>query len=234
MLGKFKTNLVIFIASILTPFAAVIFLLRFFGILICLLLFFFSFVGLIISTIGVVRHEQFRQRKKYYVITSITAVLLFIFSYGSQLYAADWFYFKVREGRLTTFITELKKYEKIKEMSDGEAFWKSFNFTPIEPELIHVDTSGRFGKKYFLEDILKRDDVDHEHYEFFRQLLIKTGFKSFATLEDGTVSFTINGFLDNCYGIAYSETGNHPDDNDCGQIIRWSKLSGNWYAWSTT
>ena len=132
------------------------------------------------------------------------------------------------------FISELKKYEKIKEMSDGQRHWKSINFTSIEANIADVDTISEYGRKYFLDDILKRDGIDKEHYEFFRSILVETNLISFTTLEDGTISFTIDGFLDNCYGIAYSETGRQPNSNYCGHIIYWIKIGKNWYAWGTT
>lgn len=119
-------------------------------------------------------------------------------------------------------------------MSDGQRHWKSINFTSVEANIANVDTSVEYGRKYFLDDILKRDGIDKEHYEFFRSILVETDLISFTTLEDGTISFTIDGFLDNCYGIAYSETGTQPFGNDCGRIINWEKIGDNWYTWWTT
>lgn len=234
MKTKFKTYLIIFITAIFTPYVTIIFFIRTCSLLIILPILFFALVTLIISTIGVIKADQNKLRKKYYWITSITAILLFIFSYGFQLNAADWIFFKSRESKMTIFISELKKYNKIHEMSDGQRYWKSINFTYIEANIADIDTSGKFGRKYFLDDILKRDSIDKEHYEFFRNLLVETDLISFTTLEDGTISFTIDGFLDNCYGIAYSETGIQPNGNDCGRIINWKKIGNNWYAWRTT
>jgi hypothetical protein len=234
MTTKFKTYLTIFFTAILTPYVTIIFFIRTGTLLIILPILFFALVTLIITTIGAIKTDPNKPRKKYYWITAIVAVVLFVFSYGFQLTAADWIFFKFRESKLTTFISELKKYDKVKEMSDGQRYWKSVNFTSIEANIANVDTSGEFGRKYFLDDILKRDGIDKEHYEFFRKLLVETDLISFTTLEDGTISFTIDGFLDNCYGIAYSETGNQPNGNDCGQIINWTKIGDNWYAWGTT
>ena len=166
---------------------------------------------------------------------AIFSVLLFFVSYKWQLDAADFMFFKLRENKLNNFITELKNYDKIKQMSEGQRFWKSINHTSIEPDIKHVDTTqGAFGPKYFLDDILKRDGVDKEHYELFRQKLIDLGFESFTVLDDGTVSFTIDGFIDNCFGFAYSETGKSPKENDCGEIIDWTKVGNKWYSWGTT
>ena len=234
MTSKLKTYLTIFIISILTPYVTIVFFIRTSSLLIILPILFFSFVTLIISTIGVIRADQKKSRKKYYWITAIMAVVLFVFSYGFQLTAADWIFFKTRENKLTVFISEVKKYDKIKEMSDGQRYWKSINFTSIEANIANVDTISEFGRKYLLDDILKRDGIDKEQYEFFRNILVETNLISFTTLEDGTISFTIDGFLDNCYGIAYSETGVPPKYNDCGEIINWRKIGKNWYAWGTT
>jgi hypothetical protein len=202
--------------------------------LIILPILFFTLVTLIVTTIGIIKADPNKLRKKYYWITTIVSIVLFVFSFSFQLTTADWIFFKFRESKLTTFISELKKYDKIKEMSDGQRYWKSINFTSIEANIAKVDTSGKYEKKYFLDDILKRDGIDKEHYEFFRNLLVETDLISFTTLEDGIVSFTIDGFLDNCYGIAYSETGKQPYTNDCGRIINWTKIGDNWYAWGTT
>lgn len=238
MTMKFKTYLTIFFTAILTPFVIIVFFRTgtggLGGLLITLLILFFALTALIISTIGVIRADTDKPRKKYYWITAIVAVVLFVSTHGFQLTVADWLFLKFRESKLTTFTTELKKYDKIKEMSDGQGYWKSVNFTSIEANIASVDTSGKFAKKYFLDDILKRDGIDKEHYEFFRNILVETDLISFTTLKDGTISFTIDGFMDNCYGIAYSETGTQPDGNDCGRIIRWKKIGNNWYAWATT
>jgi hypothetical protein len=234
MTTKFKIYMIIFCSAILTPYVTIVFSIRTTSLIIVLPILFFSLVTLIISTIGVIRASPQKSRKKYYWITAVLAVVLFVFSYGFQLTAADWLFFKFRESKLTTFISELKKYEKIKEMSDGQRYWKSINFTSVEANIADVDTSGKYGRKYFLDDVLKRDGIDRQHYEFFRSILIETDLISFRTLEDGTISFTIDGFLDNCHGIAYSETGKQPNENDCGQIINWTKIGENWYAWGTT
>ena len=230
----FKTNLTLFIISILTPYVSTIFFLRTLDLFIFFHILFFSLVTLIVTTISVIKTDQKKSRKKYYWMTAIFAVFFYIFSIGFQVSAANWIFFKSREKKLTIFITELKKYDKIKEMSDGQRYWKSVNFTSIEANISKVDTINELRKKFFLDDILKRDGIDKEQYEFFRNLLVETKLISFTTLEDGTISFTIGGFLDNCVGFAYSETGKPPRYNDCGEIISWRKIGKNWYVWSTT
>src|SRR5688500_9407480 len=160
MTTKFKTYLIIFFSAILTPFVSIVFFIRTSSLFIILPILFFSLVTLIISTIGVIKADPNKPRKKYYWIAAIIAVVLFVFSYKFQLTAADWIFFKFRESELTTFISELKKYDRIHQMSDGQRYWKSINFTSIEPNIADDDTSGKYNRKYFLEDILKRDGID--------------------------------------------------------------------------
>jgi hypothetical protein len=234
MTTKFKTYLMIYFTAILTPFVTIVFFLKTGSLLVILPVLFFAWITLIISTVGVIKADSDKPRKKYYWITAIIAVILFHSTYVFQLRAADWIFFKSRENKLTTFITEIKRYDKIKQMSDGQRYWKSINSTLIEANITSVDTSRKFTKKYFLDDILKRDGIDKKRYERFRNILVETDLISFTTLNDGTISFTIDGFMDNCYGIAYSETGIQPNGNDCGRIIRWTKIGDNWYAWGTT
>jgi hypothetical protein len=224
----------IYFTAILTPFVTIVFFLKTGSLLVILPVLFFAWITLIISTVGVIKADSDKPRKKYYWITAIIAVILFHSTYVFQLRAADWIFFKSRENKLTTFITEIKRYDKIKQMSDGQRYWKSINSTLIEANITSVDTSRKFTKKYFLDDILKRDGIDKKRYERFRNILVETDLISFTTLNDGTISFTIDGFMDNCYGIAYSETGIQPNGNDCGRIIRWTKIGDNWYAWGTT
>lgn len=54
------------------------------------------------------------------------------------------------------------------------------------------------------------------------------------TLEDGTIVFTLDGMLDNCVGIAYSEDNANPGYTNCGRIIEWRKVDEHWFVWYTT
>jgi len=62
----------------------------------------------------------------------------------------------------------------------------------------------------------------------------KLKFSLVDTLEDGTIVFTIDGMLDNCVGIAYSDDNSNPGYTNCGRIIEWRKLDEHWYFWYTT
>jgi hypothetical protein len=235
MSTRYLPNLIIFIASILTPFVTTIFFVLTTEPFILLPTFLIALIFLFVSTIGLRTTEPIKKKRKYYSLIAFGSVLLFIASYGLQLKTANYIYFKQRENKLNQFVLNIKNFQKIKEMSDGQRFWKSINNTSIEPKIKHVDTTDSgFGKKYFLDDILSKNGISKQQYEFFRQRLISTGFISFTILDDGTISFTMDGFLDNCFGFAYSQTGKNPKRNDCGDIISWIKVSDNWYAWGTT
>ena len=163
---------------------------------------------------------------------SCIAFILYFTSYGLQLRAADFFYFKYNEKKLTMFVSEIIKYKKIKQMTDGQRYLKQLNYTQTEKNKNYVDTTG-FEKKYFLDDILIKEGISKQQYERFRQLLIETGYIDFEVLEDGTIFFTMDGFLSHVYGIAYSETGINPEEINELTIHRWDKISKNWYVWGT-
>lgn len=232
-----KIWLTIFILSILTPYFVSIFFSLTTSIFTILQIYFIATTFLITATYGTSDSEKIESRKKYYRRIAIGSIILFFFNFGFKSDATYWVFFKLRQRELTTFVTELKNYKVISQMTDGQRYWKSVNNTSIESNIQDVDTTGAgLGKKYLLDDILQRDGIERQHYEFFKNILITTKLESFTTLEDGTISFTIDGFLDNCYGIAYSETGRMPihHRNDCGDIISWEKITDNWYAWQTT
>lgn len=194
-------------------------------------LYLIALIVLIIATVKLAR----RFKKNWIILIAVSTVLLFFFSYGIQLQIADAIYFKFREKQLRSLVSEIKDYGKIVEMTDGLRYWKSINNISVEADMKDVDTisDGLSEKKYLLNDVLKRKGIDRKIYERFRQRLIATGFISFTVLEDGSISFTMDGMLDNCYGISYSESGTHPKFNDCGDIVRWEKISDNWYAWGS-
>jgi len=235
MTWKFVSNLTVFIICILTPYIGTIFFILTTDIFVLLLIFVLALSLLIVSGISLTKIEPNKSKKKYYLIIAGLAIILYFFTYNIQRNTADLVYYKSKENLLTELITDIKSYQKINEMTDGLRFWKSINNTSIEANIKDVDTTDKgFGKKYFLDDVLKKNNIDKAHYELFRKRLIATGFESFVILDDGTISFTMDGMLDNCYGIAYSETGKNPQINDCGDIIRWEKINDHWYAWGTT
>ncbi|MGY3214063.1 hypothetical protein [Mucilaginibacter sp. HD30] len=197
-------------------------------------IYFIALFVLIITTVRLSRRKFVR--KSLIIPIAIGSVVLFFYSYDIQLQVADAIYFKFREKQLRSLVSEIKDYRKIVEMTDGLRYWKSVNSISIEPDKKDIDTIGNElgGQKYLLDSVLNHNGIDKKIYERFRQRLIATGFISFALLEDGSISFTMDGMLDNCYGFSYSKSGTHPQFNDCGEIVRWVKISDNWYAWGTT
>ncbi len=159
-------------------------------------------------------------------------ILSYFLTYGYQLQAADYVFFTQRQNSLNEFVLEIKEYGKIKKMSDGRRYTKTLNDSIYEFTEKEVLTRGF--RANLLSDLLIDMDIDADVHHRFRDKLAENNFIGFETFKDGTISFTIDGMLDNCYGFAYSETGEHPMFNDCGKIIRWEKVAGNWYAWGTT
>ena len=90
------------------------------------------------------------------------------------------------------------------------------------------------GKTYPLDSILNLYNIDKEQYEELRSLLISIRYISVSKSEDEIVFIMKGGIIDNCHGIAYSFSENQPSENLYGEIIKWEKISGNWYAWWTT
>lgn len=218
----------------LTPYVTVIFygLTADFLLVICLLL--VSLILLINAVIFLHRLDASEARRKYYGRIAVAAVVFFLVSYGSQVELAYWFFFKSREQNLTVLVSQIQAYGQIKDMSDGLRYWKTINGTAIERDSSELGKPSDVNRKYFLDDILRRDKVDKSHYDSFKGALVQLNLISFTTLPDGTISFTIDGMLDNCHGIAYSATGSQPANNDCGDIVRWVKIGKNWYVWGTT
>jgi len=175
-------------------------------------------------------------RKNYRISIAIIiclVIILFFFTYGIQFDAADYVFYKQREKKLNEFALEIKQYEKIKQMTDRKAYVKTLNDSLYE--FAEKEVFDQYSQAVYLrKDLLEKLNVKEEVHNNFLEKLAENNFTSFETFKDGTISFTIGGMLDNCYGFAYSETGEHPMFNDCGKIIRWEKVSENWYAWGTT
>ena len=225
----------VYIISILTPYVCTIFLKNELGLFISLPIFLISLGVLIACSVDLTDKARTHSLQKWWpALGAFFAVLLFFLSYGFQSKIHTYLVFKWQETQLNQFVADIKEYEKINDLSDGQRFWKKLNNVAVEPNRKDTISAEWPGEKYFLDTILKRDGIDKGHYESFRQQLITLGFISFTKLNDGTLSFTTDGFLDNCYGFAYSETGVQPTHNDCGDIIFWQQVGEHWYAWGTT
>lgn len=177
--------------------------------------------------------EKRKNYKRNLIIAIGSTILLFFFTYGFQLDAANYVFYKHREDSLNKFALDIKQYGKIREMTDGKISRKTINDSLYE--FTEKEVLNQYSPVVYLyKDLLEKLNIDEQVHGKFREKLSENNFMSFETFKDGTISFTIGGMLDNCYGFAYSETGEHPEFNDCGKIIRWEKVQGNWYAWGTT
>ena len=186
------------------------------------------------STIFLVLKTKNTKIHKWFIIVAVSAIVAYPISHPFLCRISEYTFVILRKDKLDKLAHEIKEYSKIKQMSDGQRFWKSINNISIESKIKDTTSNEFFGPKYFLDDILAKENVEKNKYEDFRQQLISIGFIEFETLEDGSLSFTIDGMLDNCEGYAYSTTGENPVSNNCGVIIFWKKVADNWYVWATT
>ncbi|REA56141.1 hypothetical protein DSL64_27340 [Dyadobacter luteus] len=224
----------VFIISVLAPYIFVIFYGRTADFLVFVFTLLYLFCFLIISTIVFWQTETLKQLKKYYGLTALVAICLFVITYGYQIWLSEWIFFKLRQEKLTVMVDQIQRYGKVTEMSDGMRYWKTINGQPVGMDSSEVNNTLESDSKHLLDDVLKQEGVDRAFYDRIRNTLIEVNLIGFIVLPDGTISFTMDGMLDNCFGIAFSETGKQPADNDCGEVVRWVKISDNWYAWGTT
>jgi len=174
------------------------------------------------------KRESKPWRRYLFLFLPFMILVVFFYTYDGQVKVANYLFFKFRESRLTEFV-EHSRSMKISQISKRSHL--SLNYTYILPDSLPRDTTKRF---LYLDDILIRDGVKKEDFTNLASDLYSMDFIGFTTFKDGNISFTISGFLDNCFGISYSESGKRPDSNDCGQIIYWQKVGDKWYAWGTT
>ena len=86
-------------------------------------------------------------------------------------------------------------------------------------------------KSKMTEVVTEIKKAKHEN----RQIAIpRLKFALVDTLEDGTIIFTIDGILDNCVGVAYSEDNVNPGYTNCGRLVEWRRLEDHWYFWYST
>lgn len=144
--------------------------------------------------------------------------------------AADYIYFKIRENKLREFVIEIKKYDKIKEMTDGKRDYDEINY-----EHYYFDIKEFYGTPdstdYQYNRLLEKLDIDEAIHKKFCENLIEIGCYEFYYSDNGTICFTIDSFLQHASGITYSETGEPRGSR--GQIKKWVKIADNWYFWSS-
>jgi hypothetical protein len=142
-------------------------------------------------------------------------------------------YLHFRGNALEAFVIDIRSYGKISGMSDANRFYKEFNLDLITFNPSDVDTQGIGRDVVLLDTALERSKVSRAKYEDFRRRLIDLGFINFTT-QGEILIFTRDGMLDNCYGLAYSESKRIPKSTSCGSVVRWDHLTGNWYSFGTS
>lgn len=174
------------------------------------------------------------ERRKYYRISIlysiIGAFIFFCISYYFQLEAADYVFYKVRERKLNEFVSEIKKYAKINEMTDGKRGVDRINYSHYyfdKKELFGVvDTS-----RYLYKDLINKLDIDEQVHKKFCDNLSAIDCYEFYCTDDGAICFTVNSFLQHANGITYSENG--VPHGSRGTIKMWKKIADNWYLWGS-
>lgn len=174
------------------------------------------------------------EKRKYYrlsiMFSIIGAFIFFCITFYFQLEAADYVFYKLREKKLNEFVLEIKKYEKIKEMTDGKR-----GIDEINNERYYFDEKELFGvvdsTRYLYQDLLNKLDIEEEVHKKFCDNLSVIDCYEFYCADDGAICFTVNSFLQHANGITYSENGEPHGSR--GTIKMWKKVADNWYLWGS-
>ncbi|MBS1492898.1 MAG: hypothetical protein JST55_05295 [Bacteroidetes bacterium] len=191
-------------------------------------------VDLIVMVVVIVSYVVycFVEKRKYFrigVLGGILGTVLFFgLSYGYQLDAADYVFFKLREKKFNDFMQEINRYEKITQMSEGNNKGGSLNDKPF---MYHAKDISEYDKDviHLYSDLIKELNIDEDTHEDFIKKLSAVDCIDLETFKDGSVCFTINGWLNHCSGITYSPNGE--EHTNYGGAKVWKHLQGNWYAW---
>ena len=139
-------------------------------------------------------------------------------------------YFAHRASGLEQLDARIVQLGQIREMSDGQRYWKSVNGiayrgeTENPPEAIP------------LQAVLDSAGVSAESFEDLRQRMIRLGVSSFESDTERT-GYLIDGFLDNCIGFLSVRSGREPKIGDFaprGRIVSLTRLAPGWYLYRTT
>jgi hypothetical protein len=170
----------------------------------------------------------------------VSGCFAYVAGYQYMLTARYYVFLYPKVSELEKFTKDIISYKKIFKMSSGERYYKQLNDhlieydrSIVEYDRNTIDKSSPLRRREYYLDVLDNEDISLEKYDYFRQRLNILGFIDFE-LDESFVSFTIDGMLDNCYGIAYSVNGNDPGGLDCGRVVVWKKIRGNWYRWGTS
>src|SRR4029077_8785360 len=153
--------------------------------------------------------------------------------------AGRFLFFVSRQTQLDGFVRDILAYGRIREMSDGQRYFKQLNGELItyDPSKVTISRDAGTRPIVALDQILERDHIDPVRYAEFRQRLIDLKLIEFE-VEDGYVAFLYDGILDNLMGFLYVREGAAPPALDSElfacKLVALRRIRGNWYAFGTT
>ncbi|MBX7045966.1 MAG: hypothetical protein K1X86_09020 [Ignavibacteria bacterium] len=160
----------------------------------------------------------------------MAAFVFFVLSYEYLLSASDFVFFKTRDKKLREFVTDIKKFDKIKEMTDGKRGHEEINY-----EHYYFDIKELYGTPdstdYQYNRLLEKLNIDEAIHKKFCENLFEIGCYEFSYNDDGTICFTIDSFLQHANGIMYSEIGEPQGSR--GITKMWKKVANKWYLWGS-
>jgi hypothetical protein len=171
-----------------------------------------------------------KMKKKYKITISILLIMasiVLILLYVKNLSLLN--SFKKKESGLNELVSEIKNYKKIKQISFNEKYSRnSLNEKYYESEKEKIDTLKLYlnHKIYFIDDLLKEENIDKTIFDKFKNKLIELDLNNFYVYSDSTIVFHIS---DGRYGIIYDKV-NSSEFNE--PIYHRRKLAENWYYWS--
>lgn len=231
---KLKKNisniLIIFIAiCLIIPFLTTVFYIRTAFWIIVIFVHACCLGGIILSYVIYYFNDTRKNIKRNLLIIIGVVIVAFFLSYGYQLDAADYIFFKLREKKFNEFVAEIKNYGKIKEMSDGNRYTKTLNEKRYE---FREKDISPYDKKFtdLYSDLLKTLEIDENVHQDFRNKLSDVDCIEFQCFDDGAVCFTIDGWLNRCNGVTYSTNGT--EHVIYGKARIWKHIEGDWYAWA--
>jgi hypothetical protein len=153
--------------------------------------------------------------------------------------AGLWLFWRTREATLDGFISDVLHDARVRDMSDGQRFYKSLNGTLItfEPGAA-VDTAHvTHATVWPLAQVLARDGIERATYERYRHRLIDLHLIEYSVTPD-YVGFVYDGFLDNLNGYLWVRPGHDPPPIGAElfltQLVVLDHLGGGWYYFATT
>ena len=158
---------------------------------------------------------------------SIFSVVLF-HSMRNQLSKTKYYiYVKTHEDTLNKFVEKIKSESNIFHMSSGERSQKSLNNFNVVYTRNDRNTSDN---KIYIDDILEREQIEKSVYDDFRKQLISLGFLSFRINSDSSITFIVDGYLDDVYGIQYFDKQlDHTQTNF--KFNQKNKIVDDWYIY---